>query len=61
MDARQYLESLTIYFDMDNKQEIFPLVDEEGMVIGSATRGECQGIIGTGTTDPLNTTEVSRK
>ena len=46
---------------MDNKQEIFPLVDEEGMVIGSATRGECQGIIGTGTTDPLNTTEVSRK
>ena len=26
---------------MDNKQEIFPLVDEEGTVIGSATRGEC--------------------
>ncbi|MCI7016266.1 MAG: NUDIX domain-containing protein [Prevotella sp.] len=27
--------------NMDNKQEIFPLVDEEGAVIGSATRGEC--------------------
>ena len=26
---------------MDNKQEIFPLVDEVGTVIGSATRGEC--------------------
>ena len=26
---------------MDNKQEIFPLVDEDGAVIGSATRGEC--------------------
>ena len=26
---------------MDNQQEIFPLVDEEGKVIGSATRGEC--------------------
>ena len=25
----------------DNSQEIFPLVDEEGRVIGSATRGEC--------------------
>lgn len=25
----------------DNKQEIFPLVDEEGRVVGSATRGEC--------------------
>ena len=25
---------------MDNKQEICPLVDEEGAVIGSATRGE---------------------
>lgn len=26
---------------MDNLQEIFPIVDEEGKVIGSATRGEC--------------------
>ncbi len=25
----------------DNHKEIFPLVDEDGMVIGSATRGEC--------------------
>ena len=25
----------------DNAQEIFPLVDETGRVIGSATRGEC--------------------
>lgn len=26
---------------MDNMQEIFPIVDEEGRVVGSATRGEC--------------------
>ena len=26
---------------MDNLQEIFPIVDESGKVIGSATRGEC--------------------
>jgi isopentenyldiphosphate isomerase len=26
---------------LDNQQEIFPLVDEAGNVIGSATRGEC--------------------
>ena len=26
---------------MDNQQEIFPVVDESGQVIGSATRGEC--------------------
>ena len=26
---------------MDNQQEIFPIVDEEGNVIDSATRGEC--------------------
>lgn len=25
----------------DNQQELFPLVDEEGKVIGKATRGEC--------------------
>ena len=25
----------------DNNQEIFPLVDEDGNVVGSATRGEC--------------------
>ena len=27
----------------DNSQELFPLVDESGRVIGSATRGECHG------------------
>ena len=26
---------------MDNQQEIFPIVDDEGRVVGSATRGEC--------------------
>ena len=26
---------------MDNQQELFPLVDESGQVVGSATRGEC--------------------
>lgn len=26
---------------MDNQQEIFPIVDDEGTVLGSATRGEC--------------------
>ena len=26
---------------MDNQQEIFPIVDEEGNVVGKATRGEC--------------------
>ena len=26
---------------MDNLKELFPIVDEEGNVIGSATRGEC--------------------
>ena len=25
----------------DNEQEIFPIVDEEGRVVGKATRGEC--------------------
>ena len=25
----------------DNLQEIFPIVDEEGTVVGKATRGEC--------------------
>ena len=25
----------------DNKQEIFPIVDDEGHTMGSATRGEC--------------------
>lgn len=27
----------------DNKNEIFPVVDENGVVIGRATRGECHG------------------
>ena len=26
---------------MDNLKEKFPIVDEEGCVVGSATRGEC--------------------
>ena len=26
---------------MDNQQELFPIVDESGQVVGSATRGEC--------------------
>jgi isopentenyldiphosphate isomerase len=26
---------------MDNQQEMFPIVDETGQIIGSATRGEC--------------------
>lgn len=26
---------------MDNQQELFPIVDENGQVVGSATRGEC--------------------
>lgn len=25
----------------DNSQELFPIVDEEGRVVGKATRGEC--------------------
>jgi len=28
---------------MDNQQEIFPVVDEQGRVVGSATRSECHG------------------
>jgi len=28
---------------MDNQQEIFPIVNENGEVVGSATRGECHG------------------
>lgn len=28
---------------MDNSRELFPVVDEEGTVIGRATRGECHG------------------
>lgn len=27
--------------NLDNSEEIFPLVDEEGRVVGRATRGEC--------------------
>ena len=30
-----------LFFRMDNLQEIFPIVDNEGNVTGSATRGEC--------------------
>ena len=29
---------------MDNQQELFPIVDESGKVIGSSTRGECHGV-----------------
>lgn len=36
---------------MDNQQEIFPIVDEEGQVLGSATRGECHS--GTGLLHPV--------
>ena len=25
----------------DNEQEMFPIVDEQGNIIGAATRGEC--------------------
>ncbi|MCM1489569.1 MAG: NUDIX domain-containing protein [Muribaculum sp.] len=25
----------------DNQEELFPIVDEDGMILGSATRGEC--------------------
>ncbi|MEG1562687.1 MAG: NUDIX domain-containing protein [Bacteroides sp.] len=28
---------------IDNKEEMLPLVDEEGTIIGAATRGECHG------------------
>ena len=28
---------------IDNKEELFPIVDEEGRVVGKATRGECHG------------------
>ena len=28
---------------VDNKDELFPIVDEEGQVVGKATRGECHG------------------
>ncbi len=27
----------------DNSEEIFPVVDEDGQVVGKATRGECHG------------------
>jgi isopentenyldiphosphate isomerase len=27
----------------DNNEEMFPIVDEEGNIIGAATRGECHG------------------
>ena len=36
---------------MDNQQEIFPIVDEGGAVIGSATRGECHS--GSGLLHPV--------
>ncbi|MDE6265790.1 MAG: NUDIX domain-containing protein [Muribaculaceae bacterium] len=29
--------------DKDNALELFPVVDEEGTIIGSASRGECHG------------------
>ena len=25
----------------DNKEEMFPIVDEQGNIVGAATRGEC--------------------
>ena len=27
----------------DNRSELFPVVDPDGRVVGSATRGECHG------------------
>lgn len=30
-----------IYVMKDNSEEMFPIVDESGLIIGSATRGEC--------------------
>lgn len=35
------MDNSTKKIDMDNQQEIFPIVDDEGRVVGSATRGEC--------------------
>lgn len=32
-----------IAVNSDNQQEVFPVVDETGRVIGKATRGECHG------------------
>ena len=41
----RFLSNFAVRFnkicDMDNLKEKFPIVDEEGQVIGSATRGEC--------------------
>ena len=34
------IREVTTYMT-DNQQELFPLVDKDGQVIGSATRGEC--------------------
>lgn len=31
------------YMKTDNRDELFPVMDEEGNVTGSATRGECHG------------------
>ena len=39
------------YHNMDNQKEKFPIVDEEGRVIGSATRRECHS--GTGLLHPV--------
>lgn len=36
---------------MDNGRELFPIVDEEGRITGSATRGECHG--GSGLLHPV--------
>ena len=44
---------------MDNQQELFPLVNEEGGVIGSATRGECHS--GSGLLHPVVHLHVFRK
>ncbi len=27
----------------DNSEEMFPVVDEQGNILGAATRGECHG------------------
>lgn len=37
------LKNLDKTMKKDNSEELFPVVDENGNVIGSATRGECHG------------------
>ena len=36
-------KNVQVSVKIDNKEELFPIVDEEGRVVGKATRGECHG------------------